>query len=121
MVLYINMGFELLRQPTLSSEVIADLDTCYSKATEKVTKKSKAAKALAETDPHWLEVVTDILLSLLSSKQHLFRSIVVSVWSLLAEHITPNALQQILDVNISNFSNKKVFGIINYFFSPLNR
>ncbi len=104
LVLYINMGFELLRQPALPSEVIAELDTCYSKATEKETKKSKAAKAKEfETDPHWLEVVTDILLSLLSRNQHLLRSIVVSVWSLLAEHITPNALQQVLDVNIFNF------------------
>lgn len=104
LVLYISMGFELLRQPALASEVIAELDTCYQKATEKETKKSKAAKAKEfETDPHWLEVVTDILLSLLSRNQHLLRSIVVSVWSLLAEHITPNVLQQVLDVNIFNF------------------
>ncbi|KAI9561474.1 hypothetical protein GHT06_012432 [Daphnia sinensis] len=101
LVLYINMGFELLRQPELPSEIIAELDTCYSKATENSNKKTKAAKAKQlETpeDPHWLEVVTDILLSLLSRNQHLLRSIVVSVWSLLAEHVTPNALQQVLDV-----------------------
>ncbi|XP_057372499.1 myb-binding protein 1A-like protein [Daphnia carinata] len=101
LVLYINMGFELLRQPALPSEIITELDTCYSKATENSNKKTKAAKAKQlETpeDPHWLEVVTDILLSLLSRNQHLLRSIVVSVWSLLAEHVTPNALQQVLDV-----------------------
>ncbi|KZS17796.1 Myb-binding protein 1A [Daphnia magna] len=101
LVLYINMGFELLRQPALPSEIIAELDTCYSKATENSNRKTKAAKAKQlETpeDPHWLEVVTDILLSLLSRNQHLLRSIVVSVWSLLAEHVTPNALQQVLDV-----------------------
>lgn len=103
LVLYINMGFELLRQPAVPSEIIAELDTCYSKATEKEnsTKKTKSTKAKQldmSEDPHWLEVVTDILLSLLSRNQHLLRSIVVSVWSLLAEHITPNALQQVLDV-----------------------
>uniref|UniRef100_A0A0P6EY25 Myb-binding protein 1A n=1 Tax=Daphnia magna TaxID=35525 RepID=A0A0P6EY25_9CRUS len=101
LVLYINMGFELLRQPALPFEIIAELDTCYSKATENSNRKTKAAKAKQlETpeDPHWLEVVTDILLSLLSRNQHLLRSIVVSRWSLLAEHVTPNALQQVLDV-----------------------
>jgi hypothetical protein len=90
------MGFELLRQPTLSSEVIAELDTCYSKATE-------TAKALSETDPQWLNDLTYILTSLLSIP-HQSRNIVVSVWSILAEHITPNALQplcHVLNVNIS--------------------
>lgn len=95
LVLYLNMGFELLRDPTLPSEVISELDMCYSKATEKANKRSKSKET---EDPHWLEVVTDILLSLLSRNQHLLRSIVVSVWSLLAEHITPNALHQVLDV-----------------------
>ena len=113
MVLYINMGFELFREPDLTSEIIAELDTYYSKATE-------TANALSETDPQWLNDLTYFLTSLLSIP-HQSRNIVVSGWSILAEHITPNALQQILDVNISNFSNKKVFGIINYFFSPLNR
>lgn len=98
LVLYLHMGFELLRDPVLSAEIITELDTCYTKATEKVTKKTKAK--VDNGDPHWLEVVTDILLSLLSRNQHLLRSIVLSVWSLLSEHITPNALQQVLDVNI---------------------
>lgn len=96
LVLYLNMGFELLRDSTLPAEILAELDTCYIKATEKESKKTKW-KETAQ-DPHWLEVVTDILLSLLSRNQHLLRSIVVSVWSLLAEHITPDALQQVLDV-----------------------
>ena len=85
MILYINMGFELFREPDLPSELIAELDTCY--------------RALSETDPQWLNEITYILLSLLSIK-HQSRCIVVSVWSILAEHITPNTLQQVLNVNI---------------------
>ena len=96
LVLYLNMGFELLRDSALPAEIITELDTCYTKATQKVTRKTKKEEG---EDPHWLEVVTDILLSLLSRNQHLLRSIVVSVWSLLSEHVTPNALQQVLDVN----------------------
>lgn len=99
LVLYLNMGFELLRDPALPNDVIAELDLCYSKATTSTKSNRKAKAKETEEDPHWLEVVTDILLSLLSRDQHLLRSIVVSVWSLLAEHINPNALQQVLDVN----------------------
>lgn len=89
------MALELLREPVLATEVIAELDACYTKATEK---KKKNAKGAAEEEPNWLEVVTDILISLLSQDQHLLRSLVVSVWSLLANHITVAALQQVLDV-----------------------
>lgn len=89
------MGFELLRDPTLPIEILGELDTCYAKAHEK--KKKRNAADVPE-DPHWLEVVTDILLSLLSRNQHLLRTIVVSVWTLLAEHLTLDALQQVLDV-----------------------
>ena len=96
LVLYLNMAFELLRDSTLPVEVIGELDTCYAKATEKKPKKIRAGQP---EDPHWLEVVVDILLSLLSRNQHLLRSIVVSVWSLVAEHLTTDTLQQVLDVS----------------------
>jgi len=96
LVLFLNMAMELLREPVLAAEVIGELDACYTKATEK--KKKKNAKGPAEEEPNWLEVVTDILLSLLSQDQHLLRSLVLSVWSLLANHITVAALQQVLDV-----------------------
>ena len=96
MVLYINMGFELFREPDLTSEIIAELDTYYSKATE-------TANALSETDPQWLNDLTYFLTSLLSIP-HQSRNIVVSVWSILAEHITPNALQPLCDVLNVNIS-----------------
>lgn len=101
LVLFLNMALELLREPALAAEVISELDACYTKATEK--KKKKSAKGVAEEEePNWLEVVTDILLSLLSQDQHLLRSLVLSVWSLLASHITVTALQQVLDVKPFN-------------------
>ena len=93
------MALELLREPVLAAEVIDELDACYTKATEKKKKTTKKTVAVEEEEPNWLEVVTDILLSLLSQDQHLLRSLVLSVWSLLANHITVPALQQVLDVN----------------------
>ena len=102
LVLYLNLGFEMLRDPVMPKEVMEELDTCYSKATEikKKTRRITRSKLQEEQDqdPHWLEVVTDILLSLLSRDQHLLRTVVVSVWSMLAEHITVDVLQQVLDV-----------------------
>jgi len=107
LVLYLNLGFEMLRDPAMPKEVIDELDTCYAKATEvkkkkKPTRRTTRSKLQEEEetvdDPHWLEVVTDILLSLLSRDQHLLRTVVVSVWSMLAEHLTVDALQQVLDV-----------------------
>lgn len=95
LVLYLNMGFELLRDHVLPNEIIGELDTCYLRATDTKKKKNKARE---EEDPHWLAVVTDILLSLLSRNQHLLRTIVVSVWSLVVEHLTVDTLQQVLDV-----------------------
>lgn len=107
------MGFELLRNPSLPTEVISELDTCYMKASE--TKKQKKGSRMREPEePHWLEVVTDILLSLLSRDQHLLRTVVVSVWSLLADHLTANALQQVLDVINSDQSFPMYLVLINH-------
>ena len=108
LVLYLNLGFEMLRDPVMPKDVIDELDTCYAKATEvkkkKATRRTTRSKLQEEEkeetvdDPHWLEVVTDILLSLLSRDSHLLRTVVVSVWSMLAEHLTVDVLQQVLDV-----------------------
>lgn len=53
-------------------------------------------------EPHWVEVLTEVLLSLLTRPTSLFRHVVDHVFTLLAPHLTLNALNMILEV--SSFS-----------------
>lgn len=100
LVLFLNMGLQNFREPKLAQEVVEELNSCYRKAAEKRSKSTRAK--IGEEEPHWLEVVTDILLSLLSQNQHLLRSIVLSVWSSMVSRLTPGVLQQVLDVSTIN-------------------
>ena len=97
LVLFLNMGLQMFREPKLAAEIIEELNACYRKAVEK--KPKSTSKTADHQEPHWLEVVTDILLSLLSQNQHVLRSIVLSVWSSLVTRLTPAAVQQVLDVS----------------------
>lgn len=97
LILYYNMAFELLRDPVMPSEIITELDTCYAKANERQSTR-RIKQESNDDEPQWLQVITDILLSLLSRDQHLLRSVVVLVWSLLVEHLNKDAVQQVLDV-----------------------
>lgn len=49
-------------------------------------------------EPHWVEVLTEVLLSLLTKTSSLFRHVVDQVFVLLAPHLTQNALNMILEV-----------------------
>lgn len=95
LVLFANMAMKMFSEAELAAGIIDELNDCYEKASKNSGKKAK----VSADEPHWLQVVTDILLSLLSQNEHLLRSIVLSVWSLLAEHLTLEAFQQVLDVS----------------------
>lgn len=47
----------------------------------------------------WVEVLVEILLSLLAQPSHLMRQVARSVFSHICSHLTPRALQLILDVS----------------------
>lgn len=49
-------------------------------------------------EPHWVEVLTEVLLSLLTRPSSLFRHVVDQVFTILAPHLTRNALTMILEV-----------------------
>ena len=53
-------------------------------------------------EPHWVEVLTEVLLSLLTQPSSLFRHVVDHVFTLLAPHLTLNALNMILEVSRSS-------------------
>ena len=49
-------------------------------------------------EPEWVEVITELLLSMLSEQSHLVRVVVNTVFRMLCPHMTTVALQLILDV-----------------------
>ena len=60
-------------------------------------------------EPHWVEVLTEVLLSLLTRPSSLFRHIVDQVFTMLAPHLTLGALNMILEVGASFHLNEFIF------------
>lgn len=49
-------------------------------------------------EPHWTEVLTEILLSFLAQSSHLLRQVVDMVFPSIAPHLTQEALEQLINV-----------------------
>uniref|UniRef100_A0A4W5QK82 MYB binding protein (P160) 1a n=1 Tax=Hucho hucho TaxID=62062 RepID=A0A4W5QK82_9TELE len=79
--LFLLVGIHLFKAPEDLVDLMQDLQNCMEKAQEKKSKKKKKAE-----EPHWAEVVVDILLSLLT------------VFSNVCPHVTARALTTVLDV-----------------------
>lgn len=94
-LLFIQIGFQLFSDPSMAVEVLSDLHICYDKSKKKKTKKRRSETS---EEPEWIEVVVDLLLSLLSQNKHVLRQVVGSVMTVLSPHINDNALQAIVDV-----------------------
>jgi len=91
LILYSQMGLQLLSEPAASIDVLTELKPVYAKFQAK--KKSPGG-----SEPHWVEVVVEILLSLLSQNKHLLRKVVSSVFTVICPHLTLPALDSILAV-----------------------
>lgn len=61
------------------------------------TRRSRS-KAINSQEPPWVEVMVEILLSLLSQPSNLMRHVARSVFGHICSHLTPRALQLILNV-----------------------
>jgi len=88
--LYYHLWLQSLSQPEMSREVFSELHPVY----RRWTKDTKAE----EEEPDWIEVVVEILLSLLAQNSTLLRSVVGSAFSGVCEHLTQPALVNILAV-----------------------
>lgn len=97
----LHMGLQLFSEPEMAIMSINELQCCY----ERLNKKSKGHKKLnntaTEEEPEWVEVVVDLLLSLLSKDDHLFRSLVGCVFPHICPYLTPSAVHQILAVSFN--------------------
>uniref|UniRef100_A0A674AA00 MYB binding protein (P160) 1a n=1 Tax=Salmo trutta TaxID=8032 RepID=A0A674AA00_SALTR len=101
--LFLLVGIHLFKAPEDLVDLMQDLQNCMEKAQEKKSKKKKAVTAAGEEEPHWAEVVVDILLSLLSQPSRHIRHVCRTVFSNICPHVTARALTAILDVSLPTF------------------
>ncbi|MGH0123795.1 UNVERIFIED_CONTAM: hypothetical protein FKN15_066835 [Acipenser sinensis] len=97
--LFLLVGIHLFKTPEESVELINDLQNCLENAQEKKSKKKKATASSEDSEePQWVEVMVEILLTLLSQPSRLMRQVSKTVFGRMCPHVTQRALQIILDV-----------------------
>ncbi|KAG5310642.1 DPO5 polymerase, partial [Acromyrmex insinuator] len=94
----LHMGLQLFSDPEMAIMSINELQCCYERLSKKSKKHKKLNNTVTEEEPEWVEVVVDLLLSLLSKNDHLFRSLVGCVFPHICSYLTPSAVHQILAV-----------------------
>lgn len=98
--LFLLVGMHLFKAPEELLDVLKDLQSCMDKAQEKKSKRKKKQKAAEqeEAEPEWVEVMVDILLSLLSQQSRHIRQVCKTVFSSICPNVTAAALGAILEV-----------------------
>ncbi|XP_064234136.1 myb-binding protein 1A [Aotus nancymaae] len=95
--LLLLVGIHLFKSPTESCDLLGDIQTCIRKSLGERRHGSRT-KAIDPQEPPWVEVLVEILLALLAQPSHLIRQVARSVFGHVCSHLTPRALQLILDV-----------------------
>ncbi|KAF6299156.1 MYB binding protein 1a [Rhinolophus ferrumequinum] len=95
--LLLLVGIHLFKSPTESCDLLGDIQTCIKKSLGEKTRQTRS-KATNPQEPPWVEVLVEILLALLAQPSHLIRQVARSVFTHICSHLTPRALQLILDV-----------------------
>ncbi|XP_037230991.1 myb-binding protein 1A [Falco rusticolus] len=92
--LLLLMAIHLFKNQSDTMDVLSDLLNCTERAFSKEPKKKQTDNA----EPGWVEVMVEILLSLLAQRSLLIRRISKSVFVRICPNLTKRALQLILDV-----------------------
>uniref|UniRef100_A0A8C0F9D5 MYB binding protein 1a n=1 Tax=Bubo bubo TaxID=30461 RepID=A0A8C0F9D5_BUBBB len=92
--LLLLMAIHLFKNQSETMDVLSDLLNCTERAFSKEPKKKKTDSA----EPGWVEVMVEILLSLLAQPSLLIRRISKSVFVRICPNLTKRGLQLILDV-----------------------
>nr|XP_008269086.2 myb-binding protein 1A isoform X2 [Oryctolagus cuniculus] len=95
--LLLLVGINLFKSPTESCDLLGDIQACIKKSMEEKAQRPRS-KAISTQEPPWVEVMVEILLSLLAQPSHLMRQVARSVFGHICPHLTPRALQLILAV-----------------------
>ncbi|CAO2644053.1 Myb-binding protein 1A [Lemmus lemmus] len=97
--LLLLVGLHLFKSPTECCDVLGDIQTCIKKSMEQNPRRSRS-RAKASQEPVWVDVMVEILLSLLAQPSNLMRQVVRNVFGHICSHLTPRGLQLILAVLI---------------------
>lgn len=89
-LLFSHMVLNLFTEPDQAMDILKELKACYERQKTKYEEKN-------DEEPHWAEVLTEVLLSLLTKTSSLFRHVVDQVFFLLAPHLTQDALNMIIE------------------------
>ncbi|XP_045149263.1 myb-binding protein 1A [Echinops telfairi] len=95
--LLLLVGIHLFKTPAESCSDLADIQACIQKSLGGKPRRTRSKAADAQ-EPPWVEVMVEILLALLAQTSHLMRQVARSVFGHICSHLTPRALQLILDV-----------------------
>uniref|UniRef100_A0A4W2FKK3 MYB binding protein 1a n=1 Tax=Bos indicus x Bos taurus TaxID=30522 RepID=A0A4W2FKK3_BOBOX len=95
--LLLLVGIHLFKSPAESCDLLGDIQTCIKKSLGEKTRRTRS-KATNPQELPWVEVLVEILLSLLAQPSHLMRQVARSVFGHICAHLTLRALQLILDV-----------------------
>ncbi|XP_060612733.2 myb-binding protein 1A isoform X2 [Anolis sagrei] len=97
--LLLLVGIHLFKSPAECVSLLNDLQNCTKRAFgEKPKKKTSVSADGEEEEPEWVEVIVEVLLSLLAQSSALIRRVCRSVFALVCQHMTEAALRLILDV-----------------------
>uniref|UniRef100_A0A8C7T7T0 Myb-binding protein 1A-like protein n=1 Tax=Oncorhynchus mykiss TaxID=8022 RepID=A0A8C7T7T0_ONCMY len=117
--LFLLVGIHLFKAPEDLVDLMQDLQNCMEKAQEKKSKKKKAvtgSAAAGEEEPHWAEVVVDILLSLLSQPSRHIRHVCRTVFSNICPHVTARALTSLENTVLLQSSIAYIFTLRKYMY-----
>ncbi|XP_056362762.1 myb-binding protein 1A [Oenanthe melanoleuca] len=92
--LLLSMAIHLFKNQSETVDVLSDLLNCTERAFSKEAKKKKTDNS----EPGWVEVMVEILLSLLAQPSLLLRRISKGVFVSICPNLTKRGLQLILDV-----------------------
>ncbi|XP_011297827.1 DNA polymerase V [Fopius arisanus] len=91
----LNMGLQLFSDPEMAISAINEIHCCADRLKSSKSPKKQNAQAEDE-EPVWVEVIVDLLLSLLSRNSHLLRSLVRCVFPHVCPLLTSTSIHQIL-------------------------
>ncbi|XP_058531543.1 myb-binding protein 1A [Ochotona princeps] len=95
--LLLLVGINLFKSPAESCDLLGDIQACIKKSMEETAQRPRAKKTNSE-EPPWVEVMVEILLTLLSKPSHLMRRVARNVFGHICSHLTHRALELILVV-----------------------
>ncbi|CAM1320793.1 Uncharacterised protein PB.7077, partial [Pycnogonum litorale] len=98
LILYLYLMIQLFVLPTKTVEIIEEVEECCKRALTKRRKSTRNKDDVDTEEPVWIDVIVDVLLSMLSEGSKLTRTVVDNVFCLICPHLTVQSLQTILDV-----------------------